>query len=227
MRKLLLLIVPVSVSAVLAIYGLFWLDNIVHGTLYDYDLQFSYEWANPYWSVLRTVQALISLTAVFSVVSYLYMYRTYTLVKRTKHKGTIAKTEAEVETEREKRFVSPAPSPTPTFTPIPSTSEPEPEPVSASDKAEKADGLIRCNHCNRVFSQPLRMLDFHAERPRVINICPFCNEVIQPTIREAEAETAKKPSFWKLKRNNSNKEHSETILSEEEREAQEKPEAAI
>jgi hypothetical protein len=225
MKKLLLLIVPVSVSAVLAIYGLFWLDNIVHGTLYNYGLQFSYEWANPYWSVLRTVQALIGLTAVFSAVSYVYMYRTYTLVKRRKHEETRAKTEVEVETKREKKIVSLPPSPTPTFTPIPSTRELEPEPVSVRDKAEKADGLIRCNHCNRVFSQPLRMLDFHAERPRIISICPFCNEVVQPATRKAEAETGKKP-FWKVKRNN-NKEQGEAAQKEEAKKAEEKAEAVV
>jgi hypothetical protein len=226
MRKLLLLIIPVSISAALAVYGLFWLDNIVHGTLYDYGLQFSYEWANPYWSVLRTVQALIGLTAVFSVVSYLYMYRTYTLVKRRKHEKTIAKTEVDVETEHEKRVVSLPPSPTPTFTPIPSTRELEPEPVSVSGKAERADGLVRCNHCNRVFSQPLRMLDFHAERPRIISICPFCNEVVQPAIRKAEAETVKKHAFWKLKKNN-NKEQGEATQKEEAKNVEEKAEAAV
>ena len=195
MRKLLLLIIPVSISAALVAYGLEWLNNIVHGTLYDYGLQFSYDWAYPYWSVLRTVQALIGLTAVFSAVSYLYMYRTYTLVKRRKHEETRAKTEVEVETEREKKTVSLPPSPTPTFTPIPSTRELEPESVNLSGKAERVDSLVRCNHCNRVFSQPLRMLDFHGELPRMIDVCPFCSEVIRPAINKEESEKKKKLIF--------------------------------
>jgi hypothetical protein len=61
------------------------------------------------------------------------------------------------------------------------------------------------------------MLDFHAERPRIINICPFCNEVIQPVVRKEEAETVKKPAFWKVKKNN--KEQCETAQKEEKAEA--------
>jgi len=29
------------------------IDNIVHGTLYSYGLQFSYDWANPYWRLTQ------------------------------------------------------------------------------------------------------------------------------------------------------------------------------
>ena len=195
MRRLLLLIVPVSISTVLAVYGLFWLDNIVHGTLYDYGLQFSYEWANPYWSVLRTVLALIGLTGFFSIVSYLYMYRTYTLVKHRKHEETIAKTEAEVEREHKKKTVSRLHSLKPTFTSIPSTREQEPEPESVSGRDERVDNLVRCNHCNKVFSQPLRMLDFHGELPRMIDVCPFCSEVIKSAVSKEENEKKKKLIF--------------------------------
>lgn len=190
-----MLIVPVSVSAALAVYGLFWLDNIVNGTLYNYGLQFSYEWANPYWSVLRTVQAFIGLTAIFASVSYLYMYRTYTLIKRRKHEETIAKTEVKVETERKKKTVSLPRSPTLTSTPIPSTRELESEPVSVSGEEERVDSSVRCNHCNRVFSQPLRMLDFHDELPRMIDVCPFCSEVIRSAVSKEETEKKKKLIF--------------------------------
>lgn len=41
-------------------------------------------------------------------------------------------------------------------------------------------GLIRCSHCGKAFTQPLRMLDFQGDRPRIVSICPFCNEIIKP-----------------------------------------------
>lgn len=210
MKRLLLLLVPVSVATVLAFYSLFVLDNIVHGTLYDYGLHFSYEWANPYWTMLRTVQALIGLTTVFSVVSYLYMYRTYTHAKPVSHEELETEDRVKKETEREKKAVFRPITPTPS----PPTREPDATQTNIRSVDENVNGLVKCNHCNRVFSQPLRMLDFHAERPRVVSICPFCNEVIQPVIRERESETVKKPFLWRNKKSNHGAEPSETAQSE-------------
>ena len=123
------------------------------------------------------------------------MYRTYTLVKRGKYEETIGKTEVEVGREREKRTVSRLHLLKPTLTPIPSTREQEPEPVGVSGRDERVDNLVRCNHCNRVFSQPLRMLDFHGELPRMIDVCPFCSEVIKSAVSEKENEKKKKLIF--------------------------------
>ncbi len=40
--------------------------------------------------------------------------------------------------------------------------------------------LFQCTSCGRSISHPLRMLDFHSQRPKMINICPFCNATVVP-----------------------------------------------
>jgi len=186
MKKLLLFTVLVLAAAAFAAYTLTLFDKIVHGALYNYGLQFSYDWATPYWTLLRIVQVLISLTAVFTVINFVYVYRKYIY---TKPRG--------IQTRSEKKVV-------------PSRVQ-EPEPPS---EPSKVGGLVKCTHCNRVFSQPLRMLDFHSDRPRIINICPFCNEVIPPILRHEEAEKGKKTA-QKGKKNDQTRDWRESGQKEE------------
>jgi hypothetical protein len=208
MKKLLLflLLVPVVVSAGLAVYFLFSLDSIVHGTLYNYGLQFDYEWAIPYWNTLRMVQVLIGSTVALSVFSFLVIYKMQvqmkpkrprvieTMVKAEVPVKVEPKTEPKVEQTFERRIVSQPPLVRETKPELP----PQPETVSVEERV----GLFRCGHCNRVFAQPLRMLDFHENQPRIISICPFCNEVIQTSVRRDEADNEKR--FALLRRKNSN-----------------------
>jgi outer membrane biosynthesis protein TonB len=44
-------------------------DNIVHGTLYNYGLQFSYDWAVPYWRLTQIAFALgwINIITAFAI----------------------------------------------------------------------------------------------------------------------------------------------------------------
>jgi len=192
MKKLLLFTVLILVAAASAAYVLTLFDNIVHGTLYNYGLRFNYAWANPYWTLLRIVQVLIGLVAVLAVINSVYVYRKYI---STKSHVTL--------TRGVKKIVSP--------------SVHEPEPVS---ETQRVGGLVRCPHCNRVFSQPLRMLDFHSDRPRIINICPFCNEVIPPILRHEEAERGKKVVL-KGKRNGQSRDSREIVHGEEARAGEE------
>lgn len=185
MKKLLLFNVLVLAATAFAVYSLALLDKIVHGTLYNYGLQFSYDWANPYWTLLRIVQGFIGLAAVFTVVSSVYVYRKYVYTKPHGMQTRIEKSE--------KKAIS--------------SSVQEPEPLG---ETQRVGGLVKCTHCNRVFGQPLRMLDFHSDRPRIINICPFCNEVIPPILRHEE-ERGKK-TFLKGKKNDKS---GETSLREE------------
>jgi len=187
MKKLLLFTVLVLAATASAAYSLILLDKIVHGTLYDYGLQFSYDWANPYWMLLKIVQAMIVLAAVFNVVSLVYVYRKYIYTK-----PQMTETRSE---KSEKKVVSPT---------ILETETPS--------ETQKMGGLVKCTHCNRVFAQPLRMLDFHSDRPRIINICPFCNEVIPPMLRHEEAERGKKIAL-KGKKNNQTRESEETVAA--------------
>jgi hypothetical protein len=199
MKKLLFVFtVLVVAAAACAAYSLILLDKIVHGTLYNYGLKFSYDWANPYWTLLRIVQAMIALAAVFNVVSSVYVYRKYIY---TKPRVPLVRSE-----KSEKKIISSPISP-PISSPIPKPEMPSETP----SETPKMGGLVKCTHCNKVFAQPLRMLDFHSDRPRIVNICPFCNEVIPP-ILHSEEEREKK-SFLKGKKNNRTKESEETIVT--------------
>jgi len=192
MKRLFVFTVVVLATTASAVYGLALLDKIVHGTLYNYGLQFSYNWASPYWMLLRIVQAMIVFTAVFNVVSSVYVYRKYINIKPQV-----------TETRGEKKTISSTVLETET-----------------SSETQRMGGLVKCTHCNRVFAQPLRMLDFHSDRPRIINICPFCNEVIPPILRREEAEIGKK-SALKAKKNNQTRESQELVQKEETKEAEE------
>jgi len=197
MKKLLLFTVVVLAATVSAVYCITLLDKIVHGTLYNYGLQFDYAWANPYWTLMRIVQAMLVLTAVFTVVNFFYVYRKYIY---TKPQVTVT----EIRSEKSEKKVIPS---------MPSPASPILEPETPSE-TQKIAGLVKCTHCNRVFAQPLRMLDFHSDRPRIINICPFCNEVIPPILRSDEEEREKKFAP-KGKRNNHTRESGEIVQKEE------------
>src|SRR4030067_1574894 len=158
------LIISVAVSAV---YSLTLLDNMVHRTLYNYGLQFSYDWATPYWTFLRTIQAFIGLSAVFALAFTIYVYR----------KCVYAKPQIKPIVREEQVSSSPT----------------EPQPRSAS-------GLVKYANCGKTFSQPIRRLDFSADKPRIVNVCPACNEEIKPVIRQGELERVEKAVQKKKKK---------------------------
>lgn len=51
--------------------------------------------------------------------------------------------------------------------------------------------LFQCTSCGRSITHPLRMLDFHSQRPKMINICPFCNATVVPVSYTYEKEGEK------------------------------------
>ena len=56
-----------------------WLqDRVVHKDLYNYGLQFSYEWANKYWTYMRLAVICIGITVITNFLALLYLYRART-----------------------------------------------------------------------------------------------------------------------------------------------------
>jgi hypothetical protein len=102
-----------------------------------------------------------------------------------------------------------APQPTPTPSPSPIVVTPPAAPSESSISSQTSTpmplisdipGLIRCSHCGKAFTQPLRMLDFQGERPRIVSICPFCNEILPvPTRQEDKPQESR---FQFRKKNN-------------------------
>lgn len=71
-----LVLVLVAFSSLLAMFGVTRIDNIVHQDLYRYGLQFSYEWAIPYWTMTALVFAMgwfnIIVTSTFQLYVFLH-----------------------------------------------------------------------------------------------------------------------------------------------------------
>jgi hypothetical protein len=58
--------------------------------------------------------------------------------------------------------------------------EAEKEEAVSQDVGVSASTLFKCPSCGRSITHPIRMLDFHSQRPKMINICPFCNATVVP-----------------------------------------------
>jgi hypothetical protein len=67
-------IVTVACSLI-SIFALLRLDAVVHRDLYSYGLQFSLEWATPYWLAIRTALGLLWLIIIASVLFQVYILR--------------------------------------------------------------------------------------------------------------------------------------------------------
>jgi energy-coupling factor transporter ATP-binding protein EcfA2 len=63
------------VLAVLTFVVLLQIDQIVHGTLYSYGLQFNNAWALPYWTLHKFAVGLAYLTFVLSIFLIVYVKR--------------------------------------------------------------------------------------------------------------------------------------------------------
>lgn len=203
-----------------AAYALTLLDQIVHDQLYNYGLQFSLEWAGPYWTFLRITLALLGVVVIFTAIGVVFTLRQYVHVKKPgfrmglglKPKISVPMSTRTVEKSPSTQKVTPA-APVlvaPSTHPKPSEQiqTPSRSSPSRSLRSETSE-LVRCFHCRKAFTQPLRMLDFQGDRPRIVNICPFCNEVIPTAPKQGEREQDKK--FQSSEQNS--KHISETLAS--------------
>lgn len=199
-KPLLLKIVALTALASTA-YTLTLLDQIVQGTLYSYGLQFSYNWANPYWTLLRVTWALLAVCATAVTVNTILIIRSGSTQKRldvkTEPSQKTMKNTPSTTHIRERISATPTASlPQPSLRQTPRT--PTPIIVPTPRESLEIPGLFRCTHCGRTFTQPLRMLDFQRDPPKIVNVCPFCNETMPSDLGVKETEqTTNKPSFKK------------------------------
>ena len=169
--KLLLLINAVGIAlAVSALASLYQVGLIVHSSLYNYGLWFSYEWAVPYWIYERVVFALLVATVGGNAFSMAYVVLAEKAKERkpspVQPRSSVTRQPKVVEKEkpREERKVQ-------LFKPMEVT----------DDGVEIAALPMVCNKCGKVFTQPLCMFDFKSGKPRLVNVCPYCNAVLAVT----------------------------------------------
>jgi uncharacterized Zn-finger protein len=62
------------VSSGFLLFSLNQIDGIIHGTMYNYGLQFNNAWAQPYWSYTRLIYVALSVPMVLSAATLLFSY---------------------------------------------------------------------------------------------------------------------------------------------------------
>ncbi|MCW3985559.1 MAG: hypothetical protein NWE91_04005 [Candidatus Bathyarchaeota archaeon] len=158
-----ILLVVNAIGAVLAIAVallLFEIDGIVNVSLYGYGLQFSDEWAIPYWMFLQLALGLVGGIACVNVFAIVYEILGRKIVPTPK---------------AVKPRLSPAPAPR--LKSAPKVVE-EKKLVREDDGVQIAAIPMVCNKCGKVFTQPLCMFDFKSGKPRLVNVCPYCNAIL-------------------------------------------------
>jgi hypothetical protein len=139
------------VSAVMIAFLMYQIDQIVHGDLYNYGLQFNINWAFGYWALERLMAVCLMIPAILSGAA---------LVSSLRRKG-------ESYTQSAPRH--------------------EVKSVNGNGRSLKENHmLISCPKCKKVFSKPLAMLDFSGGKTRLVNVCPYCNNVLNSADEKEE-----------------------------------------
>ncbi len=122
------------------------IDNIIHGDLYNFGLQYDFTWAGPYWVIFRLIYVCMVIPAALSVIALISNIR----IKRGKTKSTKEISGSLVKPGRKQ--------------------------VNFKVSQDKNGSmLINCHSCERKFRKPLVMLDFSNGKGELINVCPYCN----------------------------------------------------
>jgi len=174
------------ISGILVVFSEQQIDSIVHVQLYNYGLQFSTEWANPYWITAKTIYASLALPIVLSVIVF-GLKLAETRKNQTGFSAKLRKTSTmEKETTvlpklqigtmiEENELVS-----------VSFDSDPDhSKEVKEKPKMQASNGLlISCPNCSKVFNRPLVMLDFGGGKTRLVNICPYCNQNLGDAVEQ-------------------------------------------
>jgi uncharacterized Zn-finger protein len=147
------------VSAGLVIFSQKNVDSIVNVTLYNYHLQFSNNWAQPYWNYEHLLYASEFVSIALTVVALASGF----LKKDTDDKHP------------------------------PKRKETSKKSVVTREETKGRNIVVSCSNCKRVFSKPLVMLDFSGGKAKLVNVCPYCNTVLEKAEKQNDAETIVNP----------------------------------
>lgn len=182
--------------AVIVYFLLTRIDLVVHGDLYHFGLIFSSEWADPYrlymWSIYACLVVPIALSSIVLVASFLEKTQKIpekpqkTLEMSVRLPETVMKT-AEKPPKLVER-IQKAPEKTQRVPEVKMSFEsrdaekPRVTSGGANGNSEFSNGMIiACPKCKKVFSRPLVMLDFGGGKPKLVNVCPYCNQALGST----------------------------------------------
>jgi uncharacterized Zn-finger protein len=174
MRTIMIFSIFSSVFGVILLYKM---DSTIHGDLYNFGLQFDYNWALLMWTLERLLGVCLILPMVFNAGALIWDFR------MSKNKEVIVKREEPKLQMRQK----PQQQPQPQLRRQPPQVQPNNNGIKG--RALKEDSMIiSCPNCKKVFSKPLVMLDFSNKKTQLVNVCPYCNTVLGRASNQVEKE---------------------------------------
>ncbi len=180
------------ISGIIVTFSELQIDSIVHVQLYNHGLQFSTEWANPYWTAAKTVYASLALPIILTVIVFglklvesrknpegFHARRAQTSVMG--REAVSAQTKLQIGTVVEENELLSV-----NFPP----EHDQPKEAKAKSDLQASNGLlISCPSCNKVFNRPLVMLDFSGGKTQLVNLCPYCNYNLGSTVEQRKSRT--------------------------------------
>ena len=134
------------------------IELIVHGQLYYYGLRFSADWADPYRVYTWLIFLWVGLPMALSGFTLVLSFIKETEKVPEKKISVEQKVKPQIDAREDQ-------------------------------KARETNNsmVISCPKCQKVFSRPLVMLDFASGKPKLVNVCPYCNHLLPNA--ETEKET--------------------------------------
>lgn len=155
------------------------MEFIVHGTLYDYGLIFSAEWADSYRVLTWLIYLCVGLPATLSVIalfsSFLKVERNPKLNLAVHKKAEKSRVVAKLGSEQSRQLHQES-----------HVEKPTGEVIRRADNGNCVG--ISCPECKKVFGRALVMLDFRGGTNRMVSVCPYCNYVLGNTTEEENKE---------------------------------------
>jgi uncharacterized Zn-finger protein len=193
-----ILLTTIIIISAVVMYAINEIDRIINVQLYDYNLLFSFDWANPYWGLTKIIYIGLGATIIMSItVLLLGFIKTKTSTPTlTSFKPEKPKTPQPIKATPEPIQIQPKTQPPPT--PKAKTSQPantviittatgeqpKTKPAPKQKAIETQTGL--CPSCKKSVGQPLVMLDFEGGKSKLVNVCPYCNQVLGDTEQKIE-----------------------------------------
>jgi len=66
--------------------------------------------------------------------------------------------------------------------------------VAKREETNAHNILISCPSCKKVFGKPLVMLDFSNGKAKLVNVCPYCDTVLDKSAEQQDVETIVDPT---------------------------------
>ena len=179
------------ISGIIVTFSELQIDSIVHVQLYNHGLQFSAEWANPYWTAAKMVYASLALPIVLSAIVF-----GLKLVESRKNPAGFLARRAKKTSVMGREAVSAQPKlqigTVVEENELLSVNFPpehnQPREAKAKSDLQGSNGLlISCPSCNKVFNRPLVMLDFSGGKTQLVNLCPYCNYNLGSTVEQRKS----------------------------------------